>query len=111
MTSMLVRCCQADNITSPSVGTSLVPGGRSTRAALGDKQIMPSVERDRLRERERQARAQMSSQAAEREDAKTAAAMGGAPLFDAPVRINSFVSDSEHCLSNITPKKLQLVSH
>ncbi|KAF6216359.1 hypothetical protein GE061_000700 [Apolygus lucorum] len=43
------------------------------------------IERDRLRERERQARAQMSS---EREDPP-----GGAPLFGAPVRINPSPED------------------
>lgn len=41
-----------------------------------------SVERDRLRERERQARAQMSSQADMREMVEAN------PLFDAPVRVS-----------------------
>uniref|UniRef100_A0A146LPQ2 AF4/FMR2 family member lilli n=3 Tax=Lygus hesperus TaxID=30085 RepID=A0A146LPQ2_LYGHE len=47
--------------------------------------IGPRIERDRLRERERQARAQMSS---EREDPP-----GGAPLFGAPVRVNPSPED------------------
>lgn len=48
-----------------------------------------SVERDRLRELERQARAQMSSQAADRDNQRvTQGPPGGAPLFQAPVRVS-----------------------
>lgn len=43
-----------------------------------------SVERDRLREKERQARQQMQSQAEQREQNMVEAG----PLFDAPVRVS-----------------------
>lgn len=43
-----------------------------------------SVDRDRLRERQRQARAQMSSQVAEQDNP----AGPGAPLFGEPVRVS-----------------------
>lgn len=51
-----------------------------------------SVERDRLREQERQARAQMSSQAADRDSAgapMTIPQTGGTPLFTGPVRVST----------------------
>lgn len=49
--------------------------------------LVCSVERDRLREREKQARAQMSSLVAERDlDHQDG---GGAPLFGAPVKVSS----------------------
>ncbi|BES91469.1 AF4/FMR2 family member lilli [Nesidiocoris tenuis] len=56
-----------------------------------------SIERDRLRERERQARAQMTS---EREDPP-----GGAPLFGAPVRVNPSPEDrvKQNILSKLGP--------
>lgn len=57
-----------------------------------------SVERDRLRELERLARAQMSSQAADRDSAcavMTKAQPGGAPLFTAPVRVSTPFDVSE----------------
>lgn len=48
-----------------------------------------SVERERLRERERQVRQQMSSQAVEREDALPSVPVSGAPLFSLPQRVSS----------------------
>lgn len=48
-----------------------------------------SVERDRLREREKQARAQMSSLVAERDLEHQDG--GGAPLFGAPVKVSLFI--------------------
>lgn len=45
------------------------------------------MERDRLREREKQARAQMSSLVAERDLEHQDG--GGAPLFDAPVKVSA----------------------
>lgn len=50
-----------------------------------------SVERERLRERERQVRQQMSSQAVEREDALPSVPVTGAPLFSLPVRVSVFL--------------------
>lgn len=50
-----------------------------------------SVERERLRERERQVRQQMSSQAVEREDAMPLVPVTGAPLFSLPVRVSIYL--------------------
>lgn len=66
---------------------SAYPRSSSPRESLAAKilnrfLLFFSVERDRLRERERQARAQMSSQADHREMVEVG------PLFDAPVRVS-----------------------